>query len=91
MHGHPNQSGQITSFTAECKQDVNSEDTDKQSRHSENSSVPSLLITKLYCFSECKAPKLDMTKNSSELWSESFLNKHEIFPSKKKYSKSVIW
>ena len=29
MHGHPNQSGHLTSTTAKCKQDVNSEDTDK--------------------------------------------------------------
>ena len=29
MHGHPNQSGHITSFTAKCKLGVNSEDQDK--------------------------------------------------------------
>ena len=46
MHGHPNQSGHITSITAKRKLDVSSEDPDKQTCHSEDSSVPSLLITK---------------------------------------------
>ena len=46
MCGHPNQSGHITSFTAKCKLVVNSKDPDKQTCHSEDSSVPSLLITK---------------------------------------------
>ena len=29
MHGHPNQTGHITSSTAKCKQDVRSEDPEK--------------------------------------------------------------
>ena len=46
MYGHPNQSGHITSFTGNCKLGVNNKDPDKQTCHSEDLSVSSLLITK---------------------------------------------
>ena len=62
LTGHPNQSGHITSFTAKCKEDVNSEDPD---------SKPAIQKTHLYhhywslnntCFSGCKVSFQDMTK-----------------------------